>query len=712
MSSFWDSPPDPPRLSPRARRLLPAVSGGLTAVLLLVLAGCAYLWTLLQDAPSIPDTAALNALNRPPALTFLDRNGAVIAVRGPLYGAGVKLDRLPRHVTQAFLAAEDRRFYRHGGLDMIATVRALKADVSAGAPVQGASTITQQLTRDLFLDRERTLKRKVQEASLSLKLEQRLSKDEILALYLDRIYLGRGAYGLAAGAQAWFGKPPEALTLAEAATLAALVKAPGALSPERTPQEVRGRVAYVLQGMIEEGWATQAEADAALRAALPLAPRTPRDEGSFGWALDRATAEARARLPEAPVMVVRLTLDADAQAKAAAAVEQTLAAHGRAKRASQAALVALSEDGAIRALIGGRDYRSSPFDRATQARRQPGSAFKPFVWAAAMEAGAVNRGGSEAVLKAGLARSDNGMARRLLRVAGRANVASLATRFGVSGLPERPYPSIALGAYEVTALDITSAYQVFQNGGQRVPPRLIDEITDSRGTVLWRHEAKPAEPVFDQDRSDAVVRMMAAVVTQGTARRADFGRPAAGKTGTSQNYRDAWFVGFTPDIAAGVWVGNDDGRYMRGVTGGELPAEIWRRFMQAAHEGLPVRTFRAAPIAPPVTRVLYASDASAADHADPEEIEESYVAPQPRVRRIEEPPRYAENRRYAPPPYERYEPSFEEDGWDEDQPHWSEPLPPRELPRERARRGYEADARAPYPPDRYDRRYERAPVAW
>ena len=576
----------------------------------------------LADLPALPERSALWSAGRPPGMTFLGPDGAVIAHRGPRHGHRVQLGELPEHVTLAFLAAEDRRFYLHGPVDTRGVARAAVANARAGRAVEGGSTLSQQLARTLFLRPDRTLKRKVQEAVLAARLERTLSKDEILELYLNRIYFGAGAYGLSAAADTYFGKDAKDLTLAEAALLAALPKAPSRLAPTNDLPAAWSRARLIVAAMQQTGWIAPEAARAALAQAPPLSANRTAAEGDMAWVLDAAAAEALQLAGDrAPDLVVHLTVDPKLQARVAKAVRATVAANAR-LGVRQAAVVVLAPDGAIRAMVGGADHGASPFNRALQARRQPGSAFKPIIWATALEHGVgprdirsdravrignwspQNYGGGyrgEVSVEQALRLSLNTVSVRLASEAGLDRVAALAHRFGLSSIPDHPGPSVALGAYEVSLLELTSAYQVLQNAGGRVEPYLISEIANARGDVLhWRPPTAPV-PVYPQYQSGQMVRMMQGVITDGTGRDAAFGRPAAGKTGTSQNHRDAWFVGFTPDVAVGVWVGDDANRRMAGVTGGQVPARLWRKVMIAAHGDAPVRDFDwAAPLPPPL----------------------------------------------------------------------------------------------------------------
>lgn len=619
---FRPKPPEPPGgpiradlayLRDQKGRAARAIGWGVAiGVALAVLFVALWVWKLaFSDLPAIPDKDSLWSMNRPAGATFVDRTGAVIGQRGPRHGAALTLSDLPPYLPKAFLAAEDKRFYRHGALDLAGIARAALTDLKAHRIRQGGSTITQQIARTLFLTNDQTLRRKLQEAGLAMRIEGLMSKDEILALYLNRIYFGGGAYGVDAASRTYFGKPAHDLTIAEAALLAALPKAPTRLDPTNDFDAAVRRSHLVLKALAAERWITPEEAKDAIAHPPKLAPETT-GEGDFGYVLDQAAAEAKALYAgSAPDLVVHLTIDSRLQAAATGAVRDAVA-RGSAQGAAQAALVALGPDGGVRALVGGADHRLSAFDRAIQALRQPGSAFKALVYASALEQGIkpddvredapISVGGWKPLNADGLyagnvtltdafARSINTVAVRLSQEVGPGRVAEVARRFGLTTIPPHPAPPVALGAYEVKLIELTSAYQVFQLGGRRAPPYLVDSITDARGQVLYRHPPRAPDSVYDPVRAADMVKLMQGVITKGTGRRADIGRPAAGKTGTSQDYRDAWFVGFTPELAAGVWMGDDQNRPMRREAGGDLPAETWKRFMLAAEQGLPVKPF-------------------------------------------------------------------------------------------------------------------------
>jgi penicillin-binding protein 1A len=484
--------------------------------------------------------------------------------------------------------------------------------VRAHRNAQGASTLTQQLARTLFLNRETSLKRKVQEAYLAWELEQQLSKDEVLELYLNRTYFGDGAYGLDAASETYFAKPAAKLDLAEAAILAGLPNAPSRLALTNDMPDAVARGHLILQIMRQEGWIDDAALNQALAETPALAPSHP-GEGDEGYVIDAAAAQAvQLAGTQTPDLVVRTTIDPALQTAATNIVRTVITGQGAHLNASQAALVTLAPDGAVLAMVGGVDHDRSPFNRVIQARRQPGSSFKAFVYGAAVEEGAratdvwedgpityagwspQNYEGGFAgrvTLAEALARSLNTVAVRLTLSVGPSTVADFARRLGVTDIPTNPGPSIALGAYEVSPMEMATGYQAFMTGGGRTQPYLISEIRSSRGDVVWAHAASAPTPVLDPLYATRMVNMLKGVIQFGTGTGANIGRPAAGKTGTSSDWRDAWFVGFTPDFLTAVWVGNDNGRSMAHVTGGMLPAQIWKKIMTVAEKNLPVRDF-------------------------------------------------------------------------------------------------------------------------
>ncbi|WP_374453319.1 transglycosylase domain-containing protein [Phenylobacterium sp.] len=569
--------------------------------------------TYLQDLPQVPTRQELYASTRAPAIKFYDMNGQFIASRGPQYGENVRLAALPDYVPKAFLAAEDRRFYQHGAVDPWAIARAARANQKAGRVVEGGSTITQQLAKGMFLSPDQNLKRKIQEAALAYKLEQMLSKDEVLELYLDRIYFGANTFGLDGASRTYFGKPATQLNLSEAALLASLPKAPSRMALHRNMDKALQRQRLVLERMRGENWISDAEMRAALAAPPRLAATALANEGDNGYLIDYAQAEVLRMVGQnSPDLNVTLTVDPRLQSAGAQVLRRIIEVDGKASGASQGAMIALDSTGAIRTMVGGVDYTKSVFNRAVQAKRQPGSSFKPFIYAAALEKGVLptdtrvdepvkiggwepkNYGGKYAgavTVESALARSLNTVAVKLGEEVGPAAIANLAGRFGITTLPPNPNLSVSLGAYEVPLIEMTSAYQVFQQAGSRLRPYIVAQIQTTDGQVIYTHQTSSPVPAYDIHWASMMVKMMQKVVTAGTGTRANFGRPAAGKTGTSQNFRDAWFIGFTPDYVAGVWVGNDNDRPMNQVTGGQVAAAIWKDYMVTAHMNLPSREF-------------------------------------------------------------------------------------------------------------------------
>ena len=591
---------------------------------LIVLAGviggaAAWRWAF-HDLPELPgDAVALWEVRRESSVTLLGADGERLVVRGPRYGRPVRLDELPAHVPQAFLAIEDRRFYEHEGVDNRGLVRAVIANIRAGSTVQGGSTLTMQLVKNLILSPERTIRRKIQEIRIALALEEMLSKDEVLELYLNRVYLGERAYGIEAAARTYFGKPASELTVQEAAILAALPKAPSRLAPTENLDAARARAEDVLQAMLDAGYIEPLTYLTAvtLPAELTESAEIAYDPALFGHVFDAAVAEAEAALGQSlpAVVTVHTSIDPALQAAAHDAITQIMDEAGEARNAGEAALVALDLDGRVRAMVGGRDYRDSQFNRAVQAERQPGSAFKPVVFAAAFEAGLdpattfrdrpidiegwqpENYGGGfrgRVTIADALKRSINTVAAQAGAEVGAPAVAEMAERLGVtSDLAE--VPALALGAGETRLIDMTAVYAAFANDGRRTQPRLVTEIRDARGVLIWAApEAAPGRQVIEDQHARWMSTMLQSVVIDGTGTRAQLaGHQAAGKTGTSQNSRDAWFVGYTGHFVAGVWIGNDDDTPTNAVTGGQLPAQIWRSFMNDAHQGLEPRPLTA-----------------------------------------------------------------------------------------------------------------------
>ena len=574
-------------------------------------------------APRVPAGADLWNVNRQAAIIVLDRNGEEIAARGARYGEHVEPEELPKHLIDAILSTEDRRFYDHGGVDIRGALRALMANLKAGTVVEGGSTITQQLAKNLFLSPRQTYERKAREALLALWIEGHYTKDEILSLYLNRIYLGAGAYGVESAAQTYFGKSARDVTLAEAAMLAGLPKAPSTYAPTQNPAGAQRRANAVLDNLLEIG-AAEPFAVREARQNPPVIVAQNVDSG-LGYFFDYAAAQAKALAPNATGdIIVHTTIDQKLQRDAEAAVKAALTVEARLKGADQAALVAYDASGAMRAMVGGRDYKESQFNRAVQAKRQPGSAFKPFVYVAAMEAGLTPQSrfvdqpidiegwkpanytpgyAGPVRLTEAVAKSINTVAVQVTEQIGRGKVAEAAKRFGIkSDVP--PHRSIALGAVDVTLEELAGAYIPFARHGLAPEPYDIEKIETRSGETLYEREDKTPPRVMTDDVARKMNHLLYQVMLSGTGAGANLGRrPAAGKTGTTNDWRDAWFVGYTPQLIAGVWVGNDAYEPMDKVTGGAIPAAIWKEFMLSAHQGL-----RVADIDGAYPAVSYASE--------------------------------------------------------------------------------------------------------
>lgn len=551
-------------------------------------------------------------------ITVLDREGRELAI----YGAGgartAPVERLPQHLIDAVISIEDRRFRVHFGVDPIGIARALFTNLTTGRVVQGGSTLTQQLAKNLYLGPERTLKRKAQEAILALILEARFTKNEILELYLNRVYFGAGTYGVEAASARYFAKPAEELSLREAALLAGLLKAPSYYDPTRNPKGAAERMELVVRAMVDAGHLDQATANRALAApSLPIA--RPRNEG-IRYATDLVRDRVSAILGNTDGdLIVHTTIDARLQDAVTTALGRRLL-----KSSAQGAAVVLTPDGQIRAIAGGKNYGDSQYNRAIRSKRQPGSAFKPFFYLAALEAGwgprdlirdapiAVgdwkpgnyrDRYLGEVSLTEALARSANAAAVRLSEAVGRQRGIDAARRLGINAdLPD--HPSVVLGTAEVTVLELAAAYVPMGNGGIGVSPHLVLRIENARGDTIHERRGDGPGRVIDIDTAGNIAQMLRAVIEQGSGKAAKLTREAGGKTGTTQESRDAWFAGFTADYTTVVWTGRDDNGPMKGVSGSGLPAVIWRDIMTAAHAGLPARPLpKGAPRGSRISRV-------------------------------------------------------------------------------------------------------------
>ncbi len=587
-----------------------------TAVVLVIGLFTLSIYLMTNEAP---DRETLWAVEREPGYTILDNQGRTIAIRGTFYGDVIDVADLPPHLVQAFLAIEDRRFYDHQGIDPLGLARALIANMLAGRTVQGGSTITQQLAKNLFLSNDRTIARKASEFTRAIWLERHLTKDEILKLYLNRIYLGAGTYGVDAAARFYFDKPATEVSLAEAAMLAGLPKAPTRYAPTADLTRAQGRATLVLANMRRAGFISKDQEVAARDA--PAEPIERPGTDGLGYFIDAVikTLQDTSGKPEADV-TIETTIDLDLQAMAEAAVKTVMDESAEAMEAGQAAILSMTRDGAVRAMVGGRAYADSQFNRATQALRQPGSAFKPFVYLAALEQGISPRDpvfdepvqvgqwapenygghyrGRISVTEA-LQFSVNSVAVYLSETIGREKVIETAQRLGIK-TPIVDQSSISLGTSEVTLQELTAAYLAFARNGMTVAPHIVKRVTAESGAILFEQpEARPRRVINGRVAQD-MTHMLHQVMLAGTGTAAQLeGHPAAGKTGTSQDSRDAWFIGFTGHLVTGVWVGNDDSSPMKQVTGGNLPAHIWRLYMAEAHDGRrPVALKGAVPAEP------------------------------------------------------------------------------------------------------------------
>ena len=593
-------------------------------------------------ATDLPDTSTLYDVKRQPSISYLDRSGAVVAVRGTQESPPVDIDQLPPYVPAAFVAIEDRQFYHHFGFNPWGMARAEFYNLThRGATLQGGSTITQQLARNLFLTPTQSIRRKAQELILAVWLETKFSKKQILALYLNRVNFGGGAYGIEAASQRYFNKPAAQLTLGEAALLAATMKGPSRYNPAANGDRAAKRATSVLNAMVETGAITSAQRDAAFAAPVRVSATLASQRAQYFT--DWLDAQVRTLLGKEPTedLVVETTLDLPIQAAAEQAVRAGVTAHAN-QGVQQSALVALDGEGRVRAYVGGVAYADSQFDRATQAQRQAGSSFKPFVYLTAMEAGHTpseqvvdepitignwspknfeNRYLGQITLETALAQSINTVAVRLANEVGTNNVANTAHRLGITSQIQTD-PSMALGAVEVTPLEMAEAYDAFANGGYHVHAYGIERIRTASGQVLYDHGVDKPQPqaVIGQPALSEMTEMMRQVVASGTGARAKIsGYDLAGKTGTTSDYRDAWFVGFTGGFVTAVWVGRDDDTPMKRVTGGGAPAEIWRAFMAPVLPHIQAQAIPGgAPIAPPPDEIgnLLDGDQNAAPSPD------------------------------------------------------------------------------------------------
>jgi penicillin-binding protein 1A len=587
---------------------------------------------LFLAIPAFKETSDENWLKKQDlAVVFLDRYGAEIGKRGIKHDDSVQLEDMPEYFLKAVLATEDRRFYEHYGIDLIGTIRAISVNTRASGVVQGGSSITQQLAKNLFLNNERSIERKIKEAFLAVWLESRLPKRDILKLYLDRAYMGGGAFGVTAAADFYFGKPVRDLTLGESAMLAGLFKAPTKYAPHVNLPAARARANDVLSNMVEAGFLTEGQILAARR--NPAAAVDRRRDTTADYYLDWAFGEAKkladqGKLGDDRVVTIKTTLDINLQRRSESSLETLIRQYGDQYDVESGALVVMDVDGAMRAMVGGRDYGTSQFNRAADAQRAPGSAFKPFVYAAALEAGKVNRNstvvdrptcvgnwcpknygrsfaGAQPVTVA-MAKSINTIPVQLSismgqdkhpnhvgRAAreGRDQIVRLLRRMGVTS-PMTDTPSMPIGSVEMTVVEMAQGYAVFPNSGRRVDPYAALEARNSRGELIYRRDRdgpKPQQILREQTAQDMNF-LMSKVPEEGTGRRAALaGIRTAGKTGTTDAYRNAWYVGYSGNLVGAVWLGNDDYSPTNNMTGGSVPAMVWHEVMSYAHQGLELK---------------------------------------------------------------------------------------------------------------------------
>lgn len=561
-------------------------------------------------AMELPGIIEKPGFERKPAITLRDENGQTIARYGELKGNFVNVQELPPHMVYAVLAIEDRRFYQHFGLDPMGLARAVVRNTAEGRVVQGGSTITQQLAKNLFLSRERTLKRKIQEAMLALWLEYKLTKDEIISAYLNRVYLGAGTYGIEAAAQTYFQKSARDVTLREAATLAGLLKAPSRYSPASNPRLAQQRANTVIAAMKDAGYISESEAShETVKIPVPTEKPGGADGDSVRYFTDWVTGDLDKMIgtPKEDIFI-ETTLVPEIQRAAEESLTRILDAEGAEKNVTQGAIIVMARDGAILAMVGGRDYAKSQFNRAAQAYRQPGSSFKPIVYLTALEHGYTsdsivvdepittgkyrptnfkNEYYGEVPLYAALAYSLNTISYNLAKEIGIGYVIGTARRLGIEAELQRDL-SLSLGSSGIPMIQMVRAYGTIANDGFAVTPYAINRITDKNGQLIYQRAPRSiysGRAMFEPHVIAQLKGMMRGVSEFGTGQGARLGgHTVMGKTGTSQEFRDAWFTGFTDDFIASVWVGNDDNTSMKRVTGGSIPARVWRDVMSVAHD--------------------------------------------------------------------------------------------------------------------------------
>jgi penicillin-binding protein 1A len=576
-------------------------------ILVIGLIASIFFYTAVRDLPSV-DAILKQGVSPTHYSQVYGVDGSVILSYGKFSHRAVKLSAVSPHFINALLATEDRRFYEHHGVDVIALARAIGRDIVQRRLLEGGSTLTQQLARNVFLSNERSLRRKIREAILAVELENHLNKKQILEMYVNNIYFGEGAYGIAAASDTYFGKTPDRLTIDEAALLAGLPQAPSTYNPFQNPDSTTRRRNEVLDNLKEWGKLTPGQVALAKQQQLHLNPKGQSvgisDRAPFFNRYIMRQIQEKFDLDEQRFWQsgykIYTTLNPKAQRIASQVVQEQSLHFGRTRAIQQAALLCIDpKTGGVLAYVGGKDYQKSQFDRVSQATRSPGSLFKVFTYATAIEKGIdpyrrfmddpiyfgswhpenfdKAHHGVMPMYKA-FYTSNNVIAVKLLRELHPPAVIELARRMGITANLNDDL-ALTLGGSGVTLLDMTAAFSVIANQGIRNEPYAIERIVDAQGQEIYKHKALPTQ-VLQRPTTDTMVSMMQMVVNRGTGRSADFGSPAAGKTGTSDNHRDAWFIGFTPALITGVWVGNDDNTSMPGMVGGTLPSAIWRNFMQ------------------------------------------------------------------------------------------------------------------------------------
>lgn len=573
----------------------------ITFIWLVLLSSMAVTWSLLN----LPETESIQ-ISRQPSITFLDKDGRIIASYGDIYGRSIKFNSLPKNLINAVIVTEDKRFFNHFGIDIKGILRAAYINIKKGRIVQGGSTITQQLAKNLFLTPERSFTRKLHELILSLWLELRFSKKQILSIYLNRVYLGSGTYGVQAASEKYFNKKVEDLNLYESAVIASLLKAPSRYNPIANKSLSQKRASLVLENMAKNKMITTTKVNEAKYNNEKFSKFTtpPKSTRYFiDWLLPRVKAYVGEINED---LIVRTTLDVKLQKIAEDSLNKITTNY---PSADQSALVGLDLNGGVIAMIGGRDYGDSQFNRVTQAKRQPGSAFKLFVYLAGIENGfspddlvidsKININGwspknykdkylGEVSVKDAFSKSINTVAVKISENIGREKVIKMAKLMGINS-PILNSPSLALGTSEVNLLELTAAYDVLANSGNGIFVHGIRSIENTEGKNLFTRKIQGPGRILDSRTVGTMTQMMEETIRSGTGKKAKINRPAAGKTGTSQSLRDAWFVGFTSSIVVGVWFGNDDDSPMEKITGGTAPAVLWSDFMQKAHNNIQPR---------------------------------------------------------------------------------------------------------------------------